>query len=298
MTRIALFSRPHQLPGGDLRSVLEVGRAADRAGLHSIHFGEHLLVGPRTDAYPYGPFVHDDATPWPDPITTLAAVAAVTERVRLATGVVLAPLRPAAVLAKAVATLDVLSGGRVELGVGTGWQREEYDAVGVPWKERHDRLAEGIAACRALWGEQPVTFRGRFTDVEGCWALPRPVQARVPVLFGVRMTAASAARIADLGDGWCPVGLQLDELRHGIALLAAAFEAAGRDPATMVVRNRPPQPLDAHGRIDIDRTLAAAAPEVAAGVNVVAVGPPVGIDSLAGVAEFVERLGEKAAGLP
>lgn len=294
MTRVALFSRPHQVPGGDLRSCLEVAKAADRAGLHSIHFGEHLLVAGRTDRYPYGAFLHGPDTPWLEPLTTLAAMAAVTERIRLATGVLLAPLRPAPLLAKTVATLDVLSAGRVELGVGTGWQREEYVAAGVPWTERHDRLDEAIAACRALWGEQPVSFTGRWTVVDGAHALPRPVQDRLPILYGVRMTESSAARIAELGDGWCPVGLSFDELRRGIALLRAAFDRAGRDPATAIVRNRPDQPLDRSGRIDLDRTFAAAALEVEIGVEVVAIGPPVGVDSLAGVLEFVEALGQRA----
>ena len=161
-------------------------RFADEAGLHSIDFCEHFVIGKRTDRYPYGDFAHPRETPWPDVLTVLAAVAAVTTRIRLATGVILLPLRPAVALAKAVAALDVLSDGRVDLGVG--WQPEDFASAGVPWGERIARFSESVEACRAIWGPQPVTFRGRRTDIDGVFSLPRPIQDRLPILFGVKLT--------------------------------------------------------------------------------------------------------------
>ena len=130
--RLSLFMRPHQVPGGRLLDCLEVAQLADRAGLHSIHFGEHLVIGGETDRYPYGEFGHDADVPWLEPIATLAAMAAVTTGIRLSTSVLLTPLRPAALVAKSAATLDVLSDGRFDLGVGVGWQPDDFLAAGVP----------------------------------------------------------------------------------------------------------------------------------------------------------------------
>ena len=122
---------------------LDLARAAEDAGVDRIVVVDHVVMGPHTDKYVWGKFPVPPDAPWFEPITMLTAIAAVTERVRLATGILIVPLRPAAFLAKQIATLDQLSNGRVDLGVGTGWQREEYDAAGVPWDERWQRLDDG-----------------------------------------------------------------------------------------------------------------------------------------------------------
>jgi probable F420-dependent oxidoreductase len=188
---------------------------------------DHVVLGPDVADYPWGTFPTGPDGAWLEPLTVLTAVAAVTSRVRLATGILIAPLRPAAVLAKTVATLDQLSGGRVDLGVGTGWQRAEYDAVGLDFDRRGTLLTETMTTCRALW-------EGRVPDV---YCEPRPVQTRLPVWFSGTLHDRNVARIVELGDGWIPImGASVDEIRAGAARLRDAFAAAGRDPAEFRVQ--------------------------------------------------------------
>ena len=294
---ISLFCRPHEVPGGDLRTCIDVARRADAAGLYSIHFGEHLVMGTRTDRYPYGPFGHGADVPWLEPMTTLGAMAAVTDRIRLSTGVLLAPLRSAILLAKTVATLDVLSSGRVELGVGTGWQREEYDAAGVAWASRRSLLDDTIAACRQLWGTRPASFVSDTVSFQAVTALPVPVQARVPILYGVAVTPASAASIARFGDGWCPVGLEADGIAAGVGLLRGAFEAFGRDTAELRVRARLPDVAYDGSEFEFGPTLDAVASLAAAGVTIFGVSIPPGLGSMAELQTFLDILGERSRDL-
>ena len=179
-----LVSGLHALFGPDLRSFVEVARIADEAGVDQVVLPDHVVMGARTDRYPYGTFPYDADAPWIEPLTTLAAMASATTRVRLGTGILIAPLRPAVLLAKTIATLDVLSGGRVDLGVGVGWQREEYEALGVPFAGRWQRLDDTLGACRALWQDAPASFSSPTVAFDDIWCAPRPVQARVPVWFG------------------------------------------------------------------------------------------------------------------
>ena len=130
---ISIFFRPYQLPPGTpLSACIDVARAMDEAGLHSVSFGDHLLIGNHPENYPYGAFMHASTSAWTEPLVTLAAMAAVTKRLLLGTGILISPLRPPVLLAKQIATLDVMSNGRTQLALGVGWQREEYEAVGVP----------------------------------------------------------------------------------------------------------------------------------------------------------------------
>ncbi len=149
-----------RLFGDDLAAVVDVARIADEAGIHQIVMTDHLAIGPRTDRYPFAPkFPYPPDEPWLEPLATLAAFAAATSRVRLGTGVLIAPVRPALEIAKAVATIDVLSRGRVDLGIGTGWQREEFTDPGLPFVGRTARMEDAVRACRALWEtDPPVSF--------------------------------------------------------------------------------------------------------------------------------------------
>src|SRR5882724_8159151 len=133
--------------GGDPRGLIEVARHAESAGVDQINITDHVVMGARTDRYPFGKFPVPPEYPWFEPLTMLAAIAGVTSSIRLGTGVLITPLRPAVLLAKIAATLDVVSGGRLDLGVGTGWQREEYDAVGLDWDKRGQLLSDTLAAC-------------------------------------------------------------------------------------------------------------------------------------------------------
>jgi probable F420-dependent oxidoreductase len=295
--QISLFCRPHQVPGGSPRTCVEVARRADAAGVYGIHFGEHLLMGESSEAYPYGPFPHDLTVPWLEPMTTLGAMAAVTSRIRLSTGVLLAPLRPAVLLAKSIATLDVISEGRAEIGVGVGWQKVEFDAAGVPWESRRARMYESIAACRRLWGQQPATFTSDSVSFTGVTALPVPIQERVPILFGVAVTAKSAPLIAELGDGWWPVGVDIDGVRSGVDRLRDAFSEIGRDPAELRVRVSLPDSGHDGTNFDFGRTLEPVAELLDAGVTVFRLSIPPGLPSMEDFDVFLEQLSAAVSGL-
>ena len=290
--RIALQCPPHSLPEGDLRSCIEVARYADQVGLYSIQFGEHLVMGARTDRYPYGPWSHRPDIPFLEPMTTLGAMAAVTEHIRLSTGVLLAPLRSAILLAKMVATLDVLSSGRVELGVGTGWQREEYESAGIAWSSRRDHLDNTIAACRVLWGRQPTSFDSDTVSFHDVSAYPAPIQTRVPILYGMSISASGAASIARLGDGWCPVGLDIEGVRAGVQKLRSAFSGAGRDPAELRVRVHLPDVPDDGSRFDLGASLSAVPDLLDAGATIFGVSIPPRLGSMAKVKAYLHTLGE------
>jgi probable F420-dependent oxidoreductase len=247
-----------RLFGDDLRGVIEVARVADDAGVDQLVLPDHLAIGSRTDRYPFGTFPYPPSEPWLEPLTTLAAIAGATERVRLASGVLIAPLRPALLLAKTAATLDALSDGRLDLGVGTGWQPEEFTDPGQPFRGRTARLDDTIRACQALWTQPPpVSFTSPTVTFDGLWCEPRPRQpGGIPIWFGGGPTDATARRIAALGAGWLPVGVMpFDELAGGIDRIRVAFGDAGRDPAGLGVRAGIPVVTGDDGRIDIGRTL-------------------------------------------
>lgn len=239
--RVALtISGLDRIFGADLDRVLELARAADAAGVHQLVLPDHVAIGPRLDRYPFAErFPYPPEEPWLEPMTTLAAIAAVTERTRLSTGILIGPARPAVLLAKTAATLDVLSRGRLDLGLGTGWQREELAAVGVPYDDRDRRLGDTARACRALWtDDQPVRFTSATVSFDALWCEPRPVQAGgLPLWFAGPPTEATARRVAELGVGWLPIaGTPVDDIARGIERIRSAFERAGRDPATLEVR--------------------------------------------------------------
>jgi len=247
-----------RLFGDGLGAVTELASAAEAAGIDQIAVPDHLAIGPRTDRYPYGRFPLPVDEPWLEPLTLLAALAGATQQIRLATGVLIAPLRPALLLAKTVATLDVLSGGRVDLGVGLGWQREEFAGAGVPFAGRAARLDDQLRACRALWSGGPVSFRSETVSFDDLICLPRPLQSGGPPLwFGVAATGPNAARIAELGAGWLPIESEPEAIARGVALLRRAFERAGRDPASLGVRANAPVATSAAGKPDLDATLKA-----------------------------------------
>jgi len=260
-----------RLFGDDLAAVVDIARRADEAGIDQLVLPDHVVMGTRLDRYPFGRFPFGPEEPWLEPLTALAAFAGATERVRLSTGVLIAPLRPAVVLAKTAATLDVLSHGRLDLGVGTGWQPEEFEAAGVPYADRVARLDDTVRACQALWTQDPpVSFRSGTVSFENLWCEPRPLQlGGVPVWFGGGANRATARRIAELGAGWLPIGVMPEEeLTAGIALIGDACAVAGRDPTTVGVRAGLPMVTD-EGRLDLDRTLAPVPRLAEIGVTVV-----------------------------
>lgn len=250
----------------DWRSLLDLAVAVEHAGLHGVSVVDHVVMGSRVERYPYGRFPGGPQAPWLEPLTVLAALGAVTERVELATAVLVSPLRPAALLAKTAATLDVLTGGRLVLGVGTGWQEEEYRALGADWERRHQVLDDQLAACAALWTGEPVDLATATVRFEGIHCRPRPVGGGVPFWIGGAMTERNLARIVRWGSGWIPAPVDPpDAVAEGVRRLRAALAEAGRDPGSVRVRVTPRAVRDGKGEVDVAASLAGAAELRAAG---------------------------------
>jgi probable F420-dependent oxidoreductase len=283
-----------RLFGDDLAALVDVARVADEAGIHQIVMTDHLAIGPRTDRYPFASkFPYPPTEPWPEPLTVLAAFAAATTRIRLGTAVLIGPVRPALLVAKTVATLDVLSRGRVDLGIGTGWQREEFTDAGFPFVGRTARMEDGIRACRALWEQQPpVSFASDTVAFDELWCEPRPVQARVPIWFSGPANDITVRRITELGDGWLPLAIPLDDVTTTIEQLRAAFVDAGRDPATLGVRQGLAVKTDDDGRVDLAETVAPIPDLAARGVTSVSVALGRFLRSRADVEPVLRELGD------
>jgi probable F420-dependent oxidoreductase len=261
----------HRWLGPSPRAYLEAAEAVEEAGADQVVVPEHVVMGTETQHYPYGPFPFPPEAPWPDALTLLSAIAAVTDRIRLSTGVLIVPARPAVALAKQVATIDALSGGRVDLGIGVGWQREEVEATGVPFERRWSRTDDSMRACRALWTDSPASFDSPTVSFESLWCEPKPAQARLPLWVGANATERMAARIADWGDGWLPIGdpdpFVLLERKGPVV---DAWQAAGRtEPLGIKV----PLPVARHedGRIDREQTVDVAGRLVDAGATALSV---------------------------
>ncbi len=214
----------------------DLARAAEDRGFHSLFFPEHTHLPVRADTPPaLVEGVHlDDYRRSLDPFVALAMAAAVTERIRLGTGVVLVAQHDPIVLAKQVATLDHLSGGRVVFGMGFGWNRAEAEDHGVEFGTRRAVAREHVLCMQALWSEEQAEFHGDHVSLDRCWSWPKPVQQpRVNTLVGGGAGPSVFAAIAEYADGWMPIGgaglaAALPELRH-------AVEARGRDPETIGV---------------------------------------------------------------
>lgn len=261
------------LPPDDIWMLPRLGQFAEGVGISGLYFADHLLLGQAADGYPYGKFHHRPSTPYVEPLSVLAAIGAVTTRIRLGTHILLAALRPPAVLAKAVATVDRITRGRLELGVGVGWHRDEFGAGGLRFEDRGELLDDTIAGCRRLWRDSPATFRSRHIDFQNVYCEPKPTSPTgPPVLFAGSMSRRNQRRILEWGDGWIAPGVtDVDEVASGVRTLVAAFEAAGRDPARLAVRAALPVVTDAEGEARLIPTLAQAADFGAAGTTDVVV---------------------------
>jgi probable F420-dependent oxidoreductase len=210
-----------------------IASAAESAGFESIWTVEHVLV-PRgyESEYPYdksGKMPGGETTDFPDPLVWLSYVAACTTTIKLATGILIVPQRNPGVLAKEVATLDTLSGGRTVLGVGVGWLEEEFDALGVPFGDRGRRLDDYIAAMRSLWASDDASHSGEFATFRSVVSRPRPVDDAVPIVIGGHSEAA-ARRAGRIGDGFFPGKGSNDRLVELFAVMRAAAVEHDRDP--------------------------------------------------------------------
>lgn len=279
------------LCGGDPRKVLEVAKLADEAGIHQLNFTDHVIMGENTGKYPFGDFPVPFEYPWYEPMVLMSAVAGITRRVRVATGVLIAPLRPAALLAKMAATLDVLSDGRLDLGIGIGWQREEYEACGIPFEGRMARLDDQVRAMHILWQQVPADFASPTVSFQRLYSKPFPVQeGGVPLWYGVKATEENAARIAELGNGWVPIQSRPDFIAPGVEMIRKAFREAGRDPASLRVRAVVPPALDDNGKPCLDKVAEVAGPLLDAGATHLEFMPYMYVQNYEGFQPFFEKL--------
>lgn len=285
---------------------IEIARMAERAGLHGIALGEHVSLGSDLSNYPYaGGLAHGDAgrKPYLEPAVLHGSIAAVTSRLRLSNCIMLAPLRPAVLLAKQLTTIDVISGGRCEPCFGTGWSRDEYGSLNVDYGKRRQILRDNIAACRAIWENQPATFASDTVSFTDLYQMPQPIQKRIPILLGVKANERNAALVAELCDGW-ETGPDdsdsLDKLREGSQLYRDAFAKAGRDPADLIVRAHLPRFMTDDGsRFDLPRIFShvpamrdAGVTEFATGVMGRLEGP---FPSMAAIERHINEVAELAA---
>ena len=270
-------------PGG-WQPLIDLARAADEAGLDRLVLTDHVVFGEHLEAYgdpakggarggvqPTSPDGH-----WLDPLTTIAHLTAVTTRVRFGTNILLAALRRPVVLAKMAATIDVLSGGRLDIGVGVGWQREEYEAAGLSYDDRGRLLDHTIEVCQKLWREPVASHDGDGLKFSNIHQMPKPLQpGGVPIWVSGTVQPRAMRRLARFGTGWIPWGDDAADVVGGIARMRAAVADLGRDPADLQVVGALPIVRDDHGVPDLGRTMEAVPALLAAGVTDVRVRLPV-----------------------
>lgn len=256
--------------------VLDTARAADDAGVDRVLMSDHVVFGEHLEAYgrpesggveggrqPTGPDGH-----WLEPLTTLSVLCGMTSRVRLGTNILIAALRRPVVLAKAAATLDVLSGGRLDLGVGVGWQREEYEAAGLDFASRGRQLDATLEACQTLWRETRAGVDLPGLAFDAIHMMPKPRQpGGVPIWVSGRVKERVARRLARFGTGWIPWGEDADDLVGSIPRMREAVAAAGGDGDAMQVSGNLPSVRREDRSIDLDATMERVLPLVEAGVT-------------------------------
>ena len=292
--------------GDDTPRHIEIAKMVEKAGLYGVAMGEHVALGSDLSNYPYaGGLAHGDAgrKPYLEPTVLHGAIAAVTSRIRLSNCILLAPLRPAVLLAKQLTTIDIISGGRCEPCFGTGWSRDEYGSLNVDYGKRRQILRDNIAACRALWEHQPATFSSETVAFEGLLQMPQPIQKRIPILLGVKANEKNAALVADLCDGW-ETGPDdsgsLEKLREGSQIYRDAFARVGRDPRDLMVRAHLPRFMTADGGwFDLERMFAQVPAMREAGVTEFATGVTGRLegvfDTMAAIERYINEVAAFAA---
>ena len=277
-------------PYVDPARALELVQAGEEAGFESAWTVEHTVVPKGYEsAYPYSPsgrMSKTDDLPIPDPLIWLAYVAAGTSRIKLGTAILILPQHNPVITAKQVATLDHLSGGRMLLGIGVGWMKEEFDAIGAEFETRGRRTDEYVAAMRELWSSDEPTFDGEFVKFTSAYCLPQPVNKRVPIIVGGDSKVA-ARRAGRLGDGYFPARGAPDEL-FSLARQSAAEH--DRDPDDLELTASLPEDPD-----DIPRLAAMGVSRITVPVSAM-VGAGQAIDSPEGALKWRDTI-EKYADL-
>lgn len=286
--------RPQQL--------VEVARVAEDHGIDTVMLSEHVVLGPSAGSEgimgnprDYAmPGNQDPAMPWPDSIVTASAIAAATSTIRIALAAIIAPLRHPLLLAKQLATLDLLSEGRLVVQPTVSWHEDEYVALQVPFGERGARLDDHLAAWQAVWRESPASFEGRHHRFRDVYLEPKPARPTGPHLWigGSSVHPAVIRRLIAHGDGFHPLGQPTDD---ELADLHAQLRAAGRDPAGLEwiggVRGRFP---DDRSASDLDEALEQVPVQVGRGFGSICIKPSQFIDRADQLPAFCERVVRRA----
>src|SRR5205823_2248400 len=228
-------------PAATREVLLPFARRMEALGYDSLWASDHIVIpysiAPR---YPYsatGDFPLPPATNFLEPLTALALVAGATERIRLGTTVLVLPHRHPVLTAKILATLDHLAPGRVILGAGVGWMKEEIELFGVPYARRGTWSDEAIRVMKACWRDERVSYRGQFVRFEALGVAPKPAQGTIPVWIGGH-TPRALRRVAELGDGWHAAFPSAAQMKTGLADLATACRTVGRDLKSLTLSAR------------------------------------------------------------
>jgi probable F420-dependent oxidoreductase len=244
--------------------LLALARACDAAGIDRGNVSDHVVYGEALDEYskpevggreggkqPTGP----DGN-WLDPLTTLAVIAGQTKRLRLGTQILLAALRRPVTLAKATATLDQLSGGRLDLGVGVGWQKAEYDAAGLPFEKRGRLLDHTLEVLQTLWTETRASYASPELTFQNIHQCPKPIDpAGVPIWISGTIRDTTVRRLVRYGQRWIPWGKDDGDMKASLPKMKEAIAKAGGNPDTLRSSGPLPAVWADRGQLDIARTM-------------------------------------------
>ncbi|HEY2965907.1 MAG TPA: TIGR03619 family F420-dependent LLM class oxidoreductase [Actinomycetota bacterium] len=303
---VLILSENHTLvPARDLRGLVRMAAEAEATGFDAAMVSEHVVLGPGADAdgVPLNPRDYalpgnqDPSTPWPDPLTLLAAVAAATSRLRVVASSIIAPLRHPLLLAKQLATLDLVSEGRLVVQPIVSWHRPEYEALGVPFERRGELLDEHLAAWRVLWRDTPASFEGRHYRFSEVSLEPKPSRPEGPPLWfgGQAMHERLLRRLVGFGSGFNPLGSPSDE---DLDRLRAGMAEAGRDIGELEMvggtRGRFAGP---NGVADLGEALASIPPQLQRGFTTICIKPSQFVDDPNRIGAFCREVVERVEAL-
>lgn len=263
---IAPLANPMATPG----YVRMFGQTAERLGFHSLWVAEHVVRFDRTESvYPYSPDGQMPAQPengFLEPFTALAFLAGVTDAIRLGTGICLVPQRNPVYTAKEAAAVDWLSAGRLDFGVGVGWLREEFEAVGMPFSQRGARCRAYLEVIRRLWCDPVAEYQDAFYQLEPCRMDPKPVQDPHPPIYFGGESEAALKRVADLGQGWFGLKVNPQEVERLLPRLDEFLDRAGRQrnevrlAVSPYFENCDADTLEAYASLGVDQVIVPAVP--------------------------------------
>ncbi|HET7308504.1 MAG TPA: TIGR03619 family F420-dependent LLM class oxidoreductase [Actinomycetota bacterium] len=303
---VLILSENHTLvPARDLRGLVRMAAEAEATGFDAVMVSEHVVLGPGADAdgVPLNPRDYalpgnqDPSTPWPDALTLLAAIAAATSRLRVVASSIIAPLRHPLLLAKQLATLDLVSEGRLVVQPTVSWHRPEYEALGVPFERRGELIDEHLPAWRVLWRETPASFEGRHYRFSEVSLEPKPSRPEGPALWfgGQTMHERLLRRLVGFGSGFNPLGSPSDE---DLARLRAGMAEAGRDIGELEMvggtRGRFAGPK---GVADLGEALASIPPQLERGFTTICIKPSQFVDDPKRIGAFCREVVERVEAL-